>query len=40
MISLGVLLKNGQERNEKIEAFIEAGQVDANELLSTEAKEL
>ncbi|MTI41200.1 glutamine--tRNA ligase/YqeY domain fusion protein [Fulvivirga lutimaris] len=40
MISLGVLLKNGLERNDKIEAFIEAGLSDGNELLVAEAQEL
>ncbi|MEQ9656539.1 MAG: glutamine--tRNA ligase, partial [Fulvivirga sp.] len=40
MIALGVLLKNGVERNEKIEAFIEAGLADSNELLVAEAKAL
>ena len=40
MITLGVLLKNGQERNEVINAFIEAGLKDGNELLLEEAKAL
>jgi glutaminyl-tRNA synthetase len=40
MIALGVLLKKGQERNEKIDAFIAAGLTDGNELLSEEAKAL
>lgn len=34
---LGVLLKNGQQRNEKINAFLKAGMNDANEQLSEEA---
>ncbi|MBK6264378.1 glutamine--tRNA ligase/YqeY domain fusion protein [Marivirga sp. S37H4] len=38
MIALGVLLKKGQERNAAIEAFIEAGLQDSNELLVEEAK--
>ncbi len=38
MIALGVLLKNGLSRNEKIEAFIEAGLADDNELLVSESK--
>jgi len=38
MISLGVLLKNGQERNSNIETFIKAGLEDKNELLVEEAK--
>ncbi|MEQ9168384.1 MAG: glutamine--tRNA ligase/YqeY domain fusion protein [Fulvivirga sp.] len=40
MIALGVLLKNGVERNEKIEVFIEAGLADSNELLVAEAQAL
>lgn len=35
---LGVMLKNGLKRNEKIDAFIQAGIEDGNELLSEEAK--
>ena len=38
MISLGVLLKKGLERNVEIEAFIESGLNDSNELLVAEAK--
>ncbi|MDG5491066.1 glutamine--tRNA ligase/YqeY domain fusion protein [Psychroserpens sp. SPM9] len=38
MITLGVLLKNGHERNAEIEAFIEKALDDKNELLVTEAK--
>ncbi|HNP17194.1 MAG TPA: glutamine--tRNA ligase/YqeY domain fusion protein [Fulvivirga sp.] len=38
MISLGVLLKNGLERNAAIDAFIAAGLEDGNELLVAEAK--
>ncbi|MBL6448602.1 glutamine--tRNA ligase/YqeY domain fusion protein [Fulvivirga sp. 29W222] len=38
MISLGVLLNKGLERNAEIDAFIEAGLNDGNELLSEEAK--
>jgi len=38
MISLGVLLKNGQERNSEIEGFIAAGLADENEQLVAEAK--
>ena len=38
MIALGVLLKNGQERTESINAFIAAGLQDNHELLSEEAK--
>ncbi|MDH5367300.1 MAG: glutamine--tRNA ligase/YqeY domain fusion protein [Cyclobacteriaceae bacterium] len=37
-ITLGVLLKNGQERTESINNFIDAGVNDGNELLSEEAK--
>lgn len=40
MIALGVLLKNGLERNDKIRAFIEAGLADSNELLVAEAQAL
>lgn len=39
-ISLGVLLNKGQERNSEIEAFLEAGCLDSNELLSEEANKL
>ena len=38
MITLGVLLKNGQERDEKIDGFIKAGLEDGNEVLVEEAK--
>lgn len=38
MITLGVLLKKGLSRNEAINAFIDAGLQDNNELLSEEAK--
>ncbi len=38
MIALGVLLKGGLERNEAIDAFIDAGLQDSNELLVAEAK--
>lgn len=38
MISLGVLLNKGLVRNSEIDAFIEAGLNDGNELLSGEAK--
>lgn len=38
MVVLGVLLKNGQERNQAIEDFIKAGMEDDNELLAQEAK--
>lgn len=37
-IALGVLLEKGLERNEAIEAFIQAGLEDDNELLMEEAK--
>lgn len=37
-IALGVLLSKGQERNAEIDAFLQAGAEDANELLSGEAK--
>ena len=37
-IALGVLLKNGQERTESMNAFIDTGVQDGNELLSEEAK--
>ncbi|WP_456438949.1 glutamine--tRNA ligase/YqeY domain fusion protein [Psychroserpens sp.] len=40
MITLSVLLKNGQERNEDIEAFISKAKEDSNELLVAEAKNL
>jgi glutaminyl-tRNA synthetase len=40
MITLGVLLKNGQERNPKIEAFIASGLADDNEQLVEEAEKL
>lgn len=40
MIALGVLLKKGLERNVKIEAFIEAGKQDDNELLMVEAQNI
>ena len=40
MITLGVLLKNGQERNEDIDAFISKAKEDSNELLVAEAKNL
>ncbi len=39
-IALGVLLKNGQQRTENINAFIEKAVQDANELLSEEAKSI
>ena len=39
-ISLGVLLKNGQERNESINEFITKGLEDDNELLVEEAKNI
>ena len=37
MITLGILLNKGQERTDEINAFIQAGISDANELLVTEA---
>ncbi|MFC3881186.1 glutamine--tRNA ligase/YqeY domain fusion protein [Algoriphagus namhaensis] len=37
-IALGVLLGKGQERNAEINAFLQAGADDSNELLSSEAK--
>jgi len=40
MISLGVLLKNGLEKNEAINAFITKALDDKNQLLVTEAKAL
>ncbi len=40
MITLGVLLKKGQERNPAIEAFIEAALTNENEELVKEAKEV
>ena len=40
MITLGVLLKNGQERNEDINAFIDKALEDKNEILVAEAKAL
>ena len=40
MITLGVLLKNGQERNAAINEFIEKGTQDKNELLVAEAQQL
>ncbi len=40
MITLGVLLKNGLEKNEKTNAFIEKALDDKNELLVNEAKVL
>ncbi|MBC8756915.1 glutamine--tRNA ligase/YqeY domain fusion protein [Kordia sp. YSTF-M3] len=40
MITLGVLLKNGQERNGNINEFIEKALDDKNELLVAEAKQL
>ena len=40
MITLGVLLKNGQERNEHIDEFIEKALEDKNELLVSEAQQL
>ncbi|NVK48962.1 MAG: glutamine--tRNA ligase/YqeY domain fusion protein [Cyclobacteriaceae bacterium] len=40
MLSLGVLLKNGQPRNEAIDQFIEAGLSDENELLKEEAEKV
>lgn len=38
MITLGILLNKGQERNSKIRSFIAAGLSDENELLVAEAK--
>ncbi|MBN7810892.1 glutamine--tRNA ligase/YqeY domain fusion protein [Algoriphagus sp. H41] len=38
MLVLGVLLKNGQERNAAVEAFIEAGKSDSDEMLKAEAE--
>ena len=38
MLTLGVLLVNGQERNNDIDAFIEKALHDKNELLVAEAK--
>ncbi|MFC5623567.1 glutamine--tRNA ligase/YqeY domain fusion protein [Algoriphagus winogradskyi] len=40
MITLGVLLAHGQERNAEIDAFIEAGLSDGNEELVAEAKKI
>ncbi len=40
MISLGVLLKDGQERNEEIKEFINKALEDKNEVLVNEAKNL
>ena len=40
MITLGVLLDKGQERNSKIDAFIAAGLADENEELVGEAKKI
>ena len=40
MLTLGVLIVNGQERNSDIDAFIEKALEDKNELLVVEAKEL
>ena len=40
MISLGVLLAKGQERNDEIDTFIESGLADENEELVREAKNI
>ena len=40
MISLDVLLKNGQERTEEINVFIQAGVDDKNEQLVEVAKSI
>ncbi|MFC3414579.1 glutamine--tRNA ligase/YqeY domain fusion protein [Algoriphagus hitonicola] len=40
LIALGVLLKKGQQRNEAIEIFIQAGLNDDNEILKLEAEKL
>ena len=40
MIALGVLLKNGQQRNAEIDAFIAAGLEDGNEELVSEASKI
>ncbi len=40
ILALGVLLQKGQVRNADIDAFIEAGSSDKNEMLSEEAKQL
>ncbi|MDF2157962.1 glutamine--tRNA ligase/YqeY domain fusion protein [Algoriphagus sp. CAU 1675] len=40
MLVLGVLLKNGQIRNEAIEQFIQAGLADENEILKEEAEKV
>ena len=40
ILALGVLLKNGLERNEAINNFIEKALEDKNELLVKEAKEV
>ena len=40
MISLGVLLKNGQSKNEAVNDFISKALEDRNELLVSEAKQL
>ena len=40
LIALKVLLKNGQERNNAINEFIEKAKEDKNEILAVEASEL
>ena len=40
MITLGVLLKNGQDRNPEIDAFIKSGIEDKDDLLVSEAKSI
>jgi len=40
MITLGVLLKNGQDRNPEIDAFIKSGIEDKDDLLAFEAKSI
>ncbi|MFT4699228.1 MAG: glutaminyl-tRNA synthetase, partial [Flavobacteriaceae bacterium] len=40
MITLSVLLKNGQERNEEVNDFISKALEDKNELLVKEAKSI
>ena len=40
MITLGVLLKNGQDRNPEIDAFIKSGIEDKDDLLASEAKSI
>jgi glutaminyl-tRNA synthetase len=40
VLVLGVMIENGQEKNDQIEAFITSAKADSNPLLSSEAHQI